>query len=410
MAGKWRWLVVACCVGGLMGCSGAMDPTGFWNNVTFWEKGRDSDAAMAALQKGDYGQARTLAEAARQRDPSDAYALFTLGEVYRMTGRPDLARQYYAVLIQQRPEATIVEGTGPSAVRRPVFEVARDRLASLYAPPPTAQAVAIPNASPLPPADLELSRDSNVITRFQILQRLLSEGLISREEYDQRRGANLGALLPHVAPPPALGLDRPTPSADEIVQRMKALVVAYQQRGITADAMQAERTIILDALLPANPAKRENPPPAITDQMGIAATVGRLQRLVDAKVITAEEQNRDRDAAMRSLAIHDDLAAAAARAAAGMPAPPPPPSPTGQGVMLASFRTEAQTSRAWAALQKEFPKQLGSLSPAITKLTLRGGAIWYRLNAGPLPDRKAALAICADMRKKRQYCQPTIIK
>ncbi len=92
--------------------------------------------------------------------------------------------------------------------------------------------------------------------RFKTLQVLLDNGLITRDEFDERRSANLGAVLPYVATPPAANLDLPAPSPSEVVDRMKSLVTAYQAKSISAVQLQTERGIILEALLPGPAAKR----------------------------------------------------------------------------------------------------------------------------------------------------------
>ena len=163
----------------LSGCGSLMDPGGWWNAVTPWNEGKDSDSAIAAFQKGDYNRATQLANDARQRDANDPYALLTLGEIARLNGRTDVARQYYALLINLRPQQTLVDGSGPAAQRKSIYDIARERLALLNRPQvsnPTsvtpaqmaqqAAAAAAPVPVP-PPPGLNLAGENNVIERFR---------------------------------------------------------------------------------------------------------------------------------------------------------------------------------------------------------------------------------------------------
>ena len=103
--------------------------------------------------------------------------------------------------------------------------------------------------------DLANQGDVNVILRFQTLERLFDEGLITQDEYNRRRGANLGALLRYTAPLPAADLGRAAPKPEQVVDRLRYLAAAYE-KSITAREQMAERAAILEALLPAAPWSR----------------------------------------------------------------------------------------------------------------------------------------------------------
>ncbi len=53
-----------------------------------------------------------------------------------------------------------------------------------------------------------VSDDANNIQRFAALKRILDAGLITQEEYGERREANLGVLLPLIRPAPTLDAER----------------------------------------------------------------------------------------------------------------------------------------------------------------------------------------------------------
>ncbi len=417
MAVARRWALVALCAVGLSACGASYnDGDRFWNDAFFWSDGKTSEEAMAALSKGDFVRAESLGNDAMRRNPKDPYALLALAVVYENTSRPELARQYFEALASMNPQATALIGVGPTAERRTIADIARQHLTLLgggsKAPPPGPGAepalLKVPPPPPVTGVELGANDDANVILRFQTLRKLLDEGLITRDEYNRRRGVNLGALLRYTAPAPAAGLSRPAPSPEQVVQRLRFLAEAYQERGMTATEQTAERAIILDALLPAVVIRRADPPPPLTDQMQAAAVVGRLERLRAANVITAAEENREKAATFRAVQVHMADAEAAARAAAGMAAMAPA-APTGPGIRLAVYHSESQAHRAWAGMQRAFSTELGDLQAVVSKISLRRHRVAYRLSAGPLPDPKAALQLCRKLRHYGHSCEVTTL-
>jgi tetratricopeptide (TPR) repeat protein len=419
MALAKRWATSVLLAVSLSSCGAVYESDSFWKQSDYWQAGMSSDSAMAALSKGDLVRAESQANDAMRRNPKDPYALLALAVVYQNTNRVELARQYYEVLISMHPQATAIVGMGMTGQRRTIDDIAKESLAALngrtsrsYVDPPgqPGQLSVLPppaiNAALLDPGAVE---DANIILRFQTLRRLLDEGLITRDEYNKRRGANLGALLRYTAQPPAQGLGRPAPSPQQLVDRLKALAFGFEEKSISAAEQAAERGVILEALIPAVPQRRADPPVPVTSQMQSAAVMGRLEKLREANVITAEEQSRERDAVFRSVTAYEAQAEASARAAAGM-ASAVPSAPVGPGVQLASFHTADQARKHWAALQKQFPSELGALMPVITKVAIRRRGSAYRLSAGPLESRKAAQALCGQIKRKHQSCVPAVLK
>lgn len=394
----WSAIAVATLI--LASCAAVFDPAGYRGQVDAAAGGSlAADDAMLALDKGDYLRAEDLATAALKGNPRDPYAAYVLAQVYLNTGRSELARKEYETIVSLNAQQTVMVGTGDNAKRVPLADLARTRLATQFAQKPVAMtpqpSVAVDDSGAGP--------EGAVIRRFKTLQALLDDGLITRDEFDQRRSANLGALLPYVAPPPAVNLDLPAPAPSEIVDRMKALVAAYQGRSISAIQQQSERQIILENLLPGPAARRADPPQPITGAVQAAELVGRLTRYREAGVISADEESKAKKIVMSALEAHEAAMAAQKRLAEGG-------MPTGEGIRLGTYGSEDKATQAWAALQKQFPNQLGSLKSVISKVALRrGGSVW-RLNAGPVADRKAALAICREIGRHRQTCTPTVLK
>jgi hypothetical protein len=394
------WAAIALGLLTLGGCAAVFDPAGYRGQVDAAAGGTvAADEAMLALDKGNYGRAEDLAVSALKGNPKDAYAAYVLAQVYLNTGRSDLARKEYEMIVSLNAQQTIVVGSGDNARREPLAEVAKARLAALFPSKPMAMT---------PPPSVAVDDSGNgpdgaFIRRFKTLQMLLDAGLITRDEFDQRRGANLGALLPYVAPPPAVNLDLPAPAPSEIVDRMQSLVAAYQGRSISAVQQQTERQIILDNLLPGPSARRADAPKPIEGAVQAAEVVGRLTRYREAGVITADEETKAKKSVMAALEAHEAAVAAQKRLTEGG-------APTGEGIRLGTYGSEDKAAHAWAALQKQFPNQLGTLKSVSTKVALRrGGSVW-RLNAGPVADRKAALALCREITRHRQSCTPTVLK
>lgn len=376
--------------------------------------GRPSDLALADLARGDFTAAESHALAAVQEEPGNPYALLAAAVVYENSGRPELARRYYETLATLQPPATATIGLAPQP-SRPVGDIAVAGYRRLSAPP-AASAVPPPAAaSPEPPPP---ARDDALASRFDILSRLLSAGLIADGEYRERRAANLGGLMPYSAPMPPSRLLRPPPPAEQFVQRLQALARNFEMRAVGAGEYAAERAAILDGLLPAAVATGDAPPPP-RDELAMAAAVGRLQRLQAANLLSAEEVTRERRAMEAAWAPAPAVTAAPlpgttppvpAESAAAAPrklTPTRASTDAGPSVHLASLKGERQAWDEWAALQARFPALKG-LSARIVRVDLgKGKGIVHRLVAGPLGDRAAADRLCRTLRDKRQYCAPT---
>jgi cell division septation protein DedD len=95
--------------------------------------------------------------------------------------------------------------------------------------------------------------------------------------------------------------------------------------------------------------------------------------------------------------------------AAPQPASPAAPAKTASlgifRIQLASYREAAAATQGWHRLSKAHPGLLGKLSPAVIRIDLGAGkGIYYRLLAGPLPDRAQADRLCAQLKAKKVGC------
>lgn len=394
----------------------------------FWQEGQAAgnpmtDAGLAALVKGDLAAADRLLGAAVAANPNDAYALAGMATVAEKTGDRRRARQLYAVLAVLSPAPTGAFAVPGETISGPLAEVARFKLAGLADDAPGARqgiAAAAPTPTPVPP-----TVDRNVITRFEILDRLLAEALITPTEHQSRRAENLGALLPLTKKPPAVGLTRAVPPVDDVVGRMRAIGRALAMGAIDPVQHAQERTLILDALLPAR--VRLAAPPAVPPRNEDEAerALLRLHAAKDAEVIDAGEYAAERqaiDAARRKLAAGPRVSKAdpnPARGALPLSADGAPKTPargastaennstsTGYSVHLASYRGPDEASRGWAQLVRTYPRALAGMKPTVSPIDLGAGkGQSYRLTAGAFPSAGAAAAVCAELNTRHQYCQ-----
>jgi len=497
--GGARWRGVLAVVGltvGISACGAVLEGPQAVQDLVDRPAMTSVDLALGAMARGEYGAAERYFMAAIERPAPDPYALFGVAALYENTGRPQQAIEAYERLLALQPQGTV--STGPWADLHPVplRDAARANLRALRQTMrgqthahASARVGRAPNRSPAPAAlDLPLGvaapddggpgvwgaappaeaaqaqaaaqRLDPAAARFVLLRRLRDEGLITGTEYQARRTANLGALLPMTHKAPAEGLTRPAPDSDAVVSRLHQLRAAFERRAITARQHAAERDIILDALLPAAPETRAPEARLPKDVMAAAEALGRLERLREARLITAGEYRKERKTLKDALRKAGRLPGqGTAKLAAKAPAPAPPrpaekpamlvppqgaapggarnpaatlkgaqgpvqivpdppsfaagevPAPEEGGggiaaVHLASFKSEKAALEGWARLQAANPVLRG-LEPRITVIRLPGKGTFHRLNAGPVKSRAAAQKVCEDLGD--QYCEPVFL-
>ena len=244
-----------------------------------------------------------------------------------------------------------------------------------------------PKSSALGPGDMALtSGQKNVVQRFQTLRRLQGEALITEEEFNRRRNANAGALLPYTHDPAGVGLERSVPSADAISARLAALRRSFELRAITAQQHSLERTMILNALLPEVPEDRSIRQPPPRDVLEGAAMVGYLEALRTDKLISANEFDGEKaaiDQVLRTGLLPSQTIAkasdgrkapavqtASVKPAAAVEADPMTTEITGPVVHLASFSSEASARRGWDEVISHNKALLTGVKPIIRKVDL----------------------------------------
>lgn len=436
---------------GLAGCAPLMDQRGAIETADGVMNQGGADRAMSALSRGDNAAAERYAITALRTNPKDPVALLAAGMAYQGMGRYDLARQYYEVILtHQTPGSIMAPSDAGVMIPRSIMDIARANMgavdaiqgrnvargvgesgripvAPLVGGPPlpvgepvTASGMGRPHVAGLSAGGGMSGRVSDAETnssgRFRILKRLLDEGLITPEEYAKRRSANLGALLPFTHTPPSQGMDRPMPGDDAVLTRLRDLAQAVEAREITPVQQAAEREMILEKLIPAQPRKVENPPLPPRDLIEAAESVGRLERLRAAGLITDAEVKKEKAAIEKSLDVQlagqrvmgtstglqpgkpgsrGPMASAASAAA-----------PTGWGLLLATAKTEEAAKSAWESIKAKFPEDLAAMTATFKKVQPGDKGVRWRVIAGPVASHDAARKKCKTLKLHRQACDP----
>lgn len=365
------------------------------------------------------------------------------------------AREMYEAVLALRPDDSEQFVVWNDVSTRPASQVASVNLSLLETgAPPSAMPAALGNQPPIsaaPSSDLMLGRsssqvasapatmspqmthsgggeigkfsggDENIISRFSTLKALRDQGLITEEEYAQRRRSSIGALLPLTSPPPAAGLDRPVPTTEQISARLRAIGRALEMRAISVSQHAAERNMILDAMMPSAPVMVAEPMAPPQELMEGADAVRRLEQLRDAGFISSDEYARERQAI--ELAVQRNVLGvgqqSSAVAKSAMQAPQPveqqaaaqPKKPAGPqpAVHLASYRSSKQAESGWVQIKRAHGKVIGNLSHEVSKVTLGSKGTYFRLKAGPLGSMAKAKSLCAQLKKRRQFCDTTVM-
>jgi len=271
--------------------------------------------------------------------------------------------------------------------------------------------------------------ENNIIRRFQVLARLLDEGLMTQEEFDKRRAANIGALLPYSKEPPAAGLDRSVPAPAAISARLQALGRSLEMRAISARQHELERSTILNSLLPERPDPRAPKMPPPSDMFALADAAARLGYLREESLIGEGEFDNEKtsmDRVMRgsdpierksvasnSKANPTNVTAKPAMGAAGKEmagdsnAPAAPETFTGPVLHLASFRSAEGARSGFEQAKTKNPEVFANLRMEARRTQIPGQGTFYRLLVGPFASLTDAEATCVEMKKMDQFCRPS---
>ena len=423
-----------------------------------------AELGLAEMAKGDNFRAQTYFERALNANATDVHALYGMALVHQNAGETNQARRLYERILAITPvpnEEILIWADNRTQPIIDIAEVNMQLLSSggmvqtsmgmpvgMAEPQPTAPQVGMGGGmaqgqaqlqpqhqyptlqSSLQPQSMQPQQqvtngplfknvDLNIVARFKTLRSLLDQGLLTQDEFLIRRKVNVGALLPLTSPPAAVGLDRPVPPLVQISGRLRAIGRALEMRALSPAQHTAERTMIVDALMPQNPASRANPAPPPKGLMEAADAVRRLEMLQKADLITAGEYQKERAAIETSMKPAGSASLAVPQSASrqGVGSMPLSPASTPKAVSgfqpavhLSSYRQKSAALKGWSELQKRYGSLLGGLETSIERVNLGDGkGVFYRLKAGPLPSNGDAKNLCRKLKSKRQYCDPTTI-
>lgn len=282
-----------------------------------------SDDAILALAAGEYETAANFSVAALRDNPEDPYALMVAGLAFEGLGFPNKSRRFYEDLIELNVNEVSMFGTFRPVAPESMMETAKKRLTFMehkkrpfaavrpdtgiaefteVAFQPAENGVKTGKAEKTEKTvlagglDMLSDGDRNVVQRFLTLMQLTDEQLVTRQEFEMRRAANLGGLLPYTLSPAGLGMDLPAPSAKTLSERLNALKTALELRSITPREHAVERDIILEALLPSVPQRRMIPVAPPKDVLEGATALRRIEMLKDLGLITPLEAKNEQEA------------------------------------------------------------------------------------------------------------------
>ena len=326
-------------------------------------KESNTDKAIVYMVKGDLDSALLNVTAALKDNPDDPYALMVAGIVYDMMGIPHKARRYYEDIIEGKYTETSMLDNFSFNAPKPLNEAALKRLKAIEvkkvpfaihgtevitpemenlngARPnmtsaydaKTEQASMLGGGNGMNDTYIKASKqfnaqpvsvensygtndtnaktiyagnqifsgtDKNIVNRFVTFKRLFDEGLVTKEEYLARRTPNIGGLMPLSNPQPSIGIDRPIPDPEVIVDRLKALKTAFEIKAISAREYASERNLILDSLLPPAFKDKMVPPKPPEDILAGAEAIRRLEVLREQGLISDSELEKEKKAVER---------------------------------------------------------------------------------------------------------------
>ncbi len=422
---------------------------------SFWASSplRQNDEAelgIAELAKGNYVTAEGHFRKALKRNRKDIHALLGSGILYQNTGQLTKAREMYEAVLAIRPDESVQFVVWSNVSTRPASQIASVNLSHLDSggvpnamgaaapgqegssaaapmpvtrPPPVSAA---PTGSAMlgrpPPAALQpapaapgaaigkfADADGNIVSRFSTIRTLRDQGLITQQEFASRRRANIGALLPLTSPPPSAGLSRPVPTTEQITGRLRAIGRALEMRAISVTQHSAERNMILDALMPSAPVVVENPGAPPRGLMEAADAVRRLEQLRDSGYISSDEYVKERQAIEIAMQPAPPKMAPAAMTPSPDKKTEAKPSGSGPAVHLASYRTRKSADKGWAQIKRTNKNLLAGLEHKVTRVNLGKKGTFFRLKAGPFKNAKAAKDMCRKLKRRRQFCEPTVM-
>ena len=143
--------------------------------------------------------------------------------------------------------------------------------------------------------------------------------------------------------------------------------------------------------------------------MEAADAVRRLEQLRDSGYISSDEYVKERQAIESAMQQPPPKMAPAAMAPAQDNKAMARSSGSGPAIHLASYRTRKSADKGWAQIKRANKKLLAGLEHKVTRVNLGKKGTYFRLKAGPFKSAKAAKQICRKLKRRRQFCEPTVM-
>ncbi len=195
-----------------------------------------------------------------------------------------------------------------------------------------------------------------------------------------------------VLPPPEQPIAPPTPAPDGQAQ------AGAQEQGTTGQGTTGQTTTAqTDTQAPAVAAPAV---PAVPNTPAVPS----VPAVPETSTTAAASQPAAAQPAAAQPAVPQPAAEQVAAKPAAKPAVTEPAASGKVKVQLAAVKTEAAAKTEWAKLQRAHPAQLGQLSLSVQKVDKGAEGVFYRIQAGPLADKAAAKALCAELAKQKQAC------
>ena len=221
----------------------------------------------------------------------------------------------------------------------------------------------------------------------------IAEGQTQTQDQGQAEQLLPDAEEPLAPPQPAAGAV-PVPLSDPDAETQAALAVEPAAGGSGEEAEAASAA-------PAAPettgtgtlttVPEAQPEPAAPSQPAAAAAPS----VPDAPAATAPATSAEEPAEVATLP------------ASTPPATPAPAAPAAGGkwrIQLASVKSEGAAKQEWSRMQQAHPDLLGDMRLTVQRADLGTKGVYFRLQAGPLPNRTTAEDVCAELKSSQQPC------
>ncbi len=306
--------------------------------VSMFEKDGNSYAQKATLSysSGDFNKALQYSAEAIKGNPRNEQALLVGALSAEKLGRYNKARQYYEDLIVIDGTTKSVLGTSDNQPQK-IADTAkrnlraitiaqtnltienRDGISSFAVTDENGELqskttiagalkkkdVEAVRTQPVGIDDIFTPQEQNIVSRFIILKELAERDFITKDEFLSRRSANIGGLLPLTRKAPGIGIDKPVPTSDLIIERLDVLKEGVETRAITPREFSAERDIIIEALMSPAPRQRIKNKAPSKNILDAAQDIRKLEILQELGLITENEKNLEKKAIERALGIQE---------------------------------------------------------------------------------------------------------